>query len=347
MKTKDVGEKGLISDLISPKFKYSIDYGMGDDAAYIDIADASVLVTTDKIPEDLMALRMGLMSPFEHGRYLSEVNISDIAAMGGVPIALLLNLTMPDDFSVDYLSAFLDGVKASCDRWNVVVVGGDTKWGGSASFVATCIGQANNNNILKRSGAKIGDEIHVTNMFGLFSTALAYFIVAEPKGMKLEESELEFLKKKLIYPEARVSEGMFLSSQDCCTACMDITDGFSQSIHELGNASSVVFEIHENKFDYHPLTLKVAEFLSLKPKDIAFGVGLDLELLFTTNSACNPLLQNRYLSIGKAVAGTQNYLIDSKGSKSMIDAKGWAHFSGKSPHDLVKDNININSLTKA
>jgi len=342
MKAKNYGEKRLIRDVIFPIIKNDIDVGLGDDSSIIRISDFDIIASTDKIPEDLMALRLGLMTPFEHGRYLSEVNISDIAAMGGVPKALLLNLTMPDDFSIEYLESFLKGVKSSCKKWDVIIAGGDTKWGSTVCFSATCIGVLDKGKAIRRNGAKIGDYLFVSGIFGLFSTALLYFLAAKPSGFKLKYKEEIFLKNKLVLPEAKVDVGIDLNKSMCCSSCMDITDGFSQSLYELSDSSNVSFEIKECLFNYHELTYKLADYFKCTPNDIAFGVGLDLELLFTIKPEGINKISKHHILLGQAIEKESNMLLMRDGSSVVIEPKGWEHFTGKTPVELVK----LNSLQR-
>lgn len=127
---RDLGEKRIIAEIIRPLCgKTVVPIGIGDDAAMLAVpAGKNVVVSTDKIPEDLLAIQLGLMDAYHHGRYLATVNISDIAAMGGDPAGLVVTLALPDDFSVSYLTDLYRGLVDGCKEWDISVVGGDLGW---------------------------------------------------------------------------------------------------------------------------------------------------------------------------------------------------------------------------
>src|SRR4051812_32258242 len=100
LKISDIGEKRLIQEFIRPLFN-SADRveGVGDDCAMLSAPEGQLwLFSTDRVPADLIAFRLGVLDHCGLGRYLARLNISDIAACGGTPVALLLNLGLPDDF---------------------------------------------------------------------------------------------------------------------------------------------------------------------------------------------------------------------------------------------------------
>ena len=132
----DWGEKRIIREIIGPICNSpAIEIEVGDDAAVLNFpAGQQIVISCDKIPEDLLALQLGLMDPFSHGRYLATVNLSDIAAMGGQPLGLLCTLAIPDTFELEYLRAFVEGFAAGGAEWSTPVVGGDTGWASSVCF---------------------------------------------------------------------------------------------------------------------------------------------------------------------------------------------------------------------
>lgn len=330
----DFGEKKLISDFILPLFKSKVNFGLGDDAAMIKIGKNILLATTDKIPEDLIAIQLDLMSPEEHGRYLIAVNISDIAAMGGVPLAILLNLSFPKDFSFDYFIRFLNGIKNASAEFSTPIVGGDTKWGTVPCLTATCLGLSTEKRVLRRNGAKIGEVLCVSGEIGLFSTALIYFCYAKPKGVLLNKNEEEQLRKKLTWPLPKVKLGKYLGNSGYCTSCMDITDGFGQSIKELSESSNVSFQIFENQIPCNKLTYKLAKMLKCDWIDIAFGVGLDLELLFTLNEQ-HILKSKDIICIGKVIPHNENQLKRKNSIINLDSFGGWEHFLNLNAIDVV------------
>jgi thiamine-monophosphate kinase len=208
----DLGEKRIIREIIRPACQnQAVDVGVGDDAAIIAFPpNRRLVISTDKIPEDLLAIQLGIMDAFHHGRYLATVNISDIAAMGAEPLGLLCTLALPNTFEVGYLKEFINGFVAGGAEWNVPVVGGDTGWGSSVCVSATAFGCIESGNALLRSGAQVGDRIFVSDDIGGFGAALAYFVVAKSRGLQLSQDEEHWLRDKLIRPIARVDVGRAL-----------------------------------------------------------------------------------------------------------------------------------------
>jgi len=333
----DYGEKRIIREFIAPACNpRSVSVGVGDDAAVVDFPPKKQLViSTDKIPEDLLAIQLGLMDGFHHGRYLATVNISDIAAMGGQPLGLLCTLALPDSFEIEYLKSFMDGFVAGGSEWNAPVVGGDTGWGSAVCVSATAFGAIDPGRALLRSGAKIGDKVFVSGTLGGFGTALAYFVVAQERGLRLGKEDEDWLKSRLIKPVARVNIGCRLSDSGFCTSCIDVTDGVGQSLIELAQASKARFEIDMSALPLHPATQKVAEFLNCDVGKIVFGIGLDLELIGTLTRKAEITGLEQLTYFGRVVEGEPGVILNYGNRKSELPVPGWQHFKG-SAMELVR-----------
>jgi thiamine-monophosphate kinase len=326
----DLGEKRIIREIIRPACQnQAVDVGVGDDAAIIAFPpNRRLVISTDKIPEDLLAIQLGIMDAFHHGRYLATVNISDIAAMGAEPLGLLCTLALPNTFEVGYLKEFINGFVAGGAEWNVPVVGGDTGWGSSVCVSATAFGCIESGNALLRSGAQVGDRIFVSDDIGGFGAALAYFVVAKSRGLQLSQDEEHWLRDKLIRPIARVDVGRALFFSGLCTSCMDVTDGLGQSLRELAEASHACLLIDFELVPVHPITSKVASMLGCSLDKMVFGLGLDLQLLGTmsTRQSPEPLPGLRYF--GEVVHGEPGVIVNYGARKGPLPIHGWQHFTG-------------------
>jgi thiamine-monophosphate kinase len=333
----DLGEKRIIREIIRPACQNpSVEVGVGDDAAIVDFRPGRRLViSTDKIPEDLLAIQLGLMDAFHHGRYLATVNISDIAAMGAQPLGLLCTLALPNTFEVEYLKSFMKGFVAGGAEWNVPVVGGDTGWGSSVCVSAAAFGAIEPGYALIRSGAKVGDRIFVSGDIGGFGAALAYFIVARPKGLHLSEVEERWLRDRLIRPVARVDVGRTLVASGLCTSCIDVTDGVGQSLREIAEASRVCLQVDFESLPVHEITSRVANMLGCGLEKIVFGIGLDLELLGTVAAQQSSSLPTGLRYFGKVIHGEPGVVINYGTRKGTLPVAGWQHFTG-SAMDVVR-----------
>ena len=168
MEISKLGEFGLIhrlTDNIERK-NNSTKYGVGDDCAVLHYPDKHVLVTTDMLMEgvhfDLTYIDMRHL-----GYKAAMVNISEIFAMNGTPRQMTVSIAVSKKFKVEDLDEFYYGLRAACNKWNVDVVGGDT----TSSFTGlaisiTCIGEAAEEEIVYRNGAKDTDLICVSGDLG-------------------------------------------------------------------------------------------------------------------------------------------------------------------------------------
>ena len=168
MQISSLGEFGLIDRLtkdIQIKNK-STKYGVGDDCAVLHYPDKEVLMTTDMLMEgvhfDLTYIDM------EHlGYKAAMVNISDIFAMNGTPRQMIVSIALSKRFIVEDLDAFYQGLRRACDKWDIDIVGGDTTTSLTGLAISiTCIGEADKDAIVYRSGAKETDLICVSGDLG-------------------------------------------------------------------------------------------------------------------------------------------------------------------------------------
>src|ERR1700752_4769705 len=142
MLLRDIGEKKLISDYIRPLFNpQNLPSGVGDDCALIPVTDQKcVCISTDRVPADLISFKLGLIGFRELGQYLAVLNISDIAAAGGKPVALLLNFAFPSDFKLDDMLEIMAGTKMCAEQYGVSIVGGDLSDASEMNLVAISVG---------------------------------------------------------------------------------------------------------------------------------------------------------------------------------------------------------------
>ena len=338
LSVKDLGEKRIIKEIIKPIANDDELIGIGDDAAMVDIPPGhKIIVSTDKIPEDLLALQLGLMNPKEHGRYLAVANISDVVAMGAKPTSLLVTAALPNDFKVTYLKDFFEGVVEGCKEYDVKLVGGDLGWATSAMFSATSIGHVFPDKVIKRSTIKNNDLLFVSNEIGLFGSALIYYIVAKPNGLDLSNKEEEILRNSLCKPKIPLNIVKKLVESKVCTSLMDITDGVGMSVIELSNASKINFIIDEGKLPINPITKKIASFLKIDYLDIVFGIGLDLEVMGTTSTNDKEISGISHIGIARSNL-TENTVVRTDGSRIKMPNNGWQHFS-TGAMDQVKNSV--------
>jgi thiamine-monophosphate kinase len=289
-KIADIGEFGLISRIASSsKQGTGVITGIGDDAAVTQLTPGMQLLTsTDMLLEDVH-FRRAWHDPYRLGRKSLAVNISDIAAMGGIPRWALLSLAIPSDLPIDFLDEFTRGFLAMADEHGVSLIGGDTCASKSGLVISvTIMGEQLPESILRRSGAVLGDDIWVTGTLGDAALGLKFaesdFDFAQSPDRSLSGVEGKvFLLSRLLDPTPRVSAGLALAEAGLATAMIDISDGLLADFGHIAEQSCVggLIRLAEMPFSVH--FLSVASQLTDDTHALALSVGEDYELCFTAS----------------------------------------------------------------
>ena len=300
-----LGEFGLIKHLTKETNTKNASTlkGVGDDCAVLSYPDSKVLVTTDMLMEgvhfDLTYIDM------QHLGYKSAmVNISDIFAMNGTPRQMTVSLALSKRFSVEDMEEFYHGLRMACDKWGVDIVGGDTtsSYTGLAISI-TCIGEAQDEEIVYRNGAHDTDLICVSGDLGAAYMGLqllereksVYYQQVDEARKRDDKRELERLKnfqpdfagkeyllQRQLQPEARGDIAKRLREAGVRpTAMMDISDGLSSELMHICTQSNCGCRIYEKNLPIDYQTAVMAEELNLNVTTCALNGGEDYELLFT------------------------------------------------------------------
>lgn len=336
MKTKklsDVGEKEIISSFVKPLFNPNREIkGVGDDCALVHISGENVvLASTDRVPADLFAYKIGVIDAFELGQYAAKLNLSDIFAGGGVPTSLLLNIACPSDYSYGDFQAILQGVKKIADEFSCDILGGDISESSELNIVVTSIGISSPTNILRRCGAKAGDSIFISGEVGLTPAFFAAHSENQNVTGMVEASLVEKLNChfKMISPDRLFSKALVESK--ACTSCMDNTDGVGQCMIELAEASKVSFILEKSKIPIPGIVHKVANVASRDPIEFSFGAGVDFSLVGTLDGYWNQeraqaKIHPKIKIIGYVEKGDGVFIQDEFGGKKTFECKGWNYF---------------------
>jgi len=300
-----IGEFGLIhrlTDDLSVRNSSTIK-GVGDDCAVLHYPEKEVLVTTDMLMEgvhfDLTYIDM------EHLGYKSAmVNISDIFAMNGTPRQMTVSLAISKRFSVEDIEAFFNGLRIACEKWGVDIIGGDTtsSYTGLAISI-TCIGEADKDDIVYRSGAKNTDLICVSGDLGAAYMGLqllerektVYYRQIEEAKKKNDQNALkeleqfqpdfagkEYLLQRQLSPDARGDIINRLREANVHpTSMMDISDGLSSELMHICKASGCGCRVYEKNIPIDYQTAVMAEEMNMNLTTCALNGGEDYELLFT------------------------------------------------------------------
>lgn len=332
LRISEIGEKRLISEFIRPLFNADDDpTGVGDDCAMLEATEGDVfLFSTDRVPADLIAFRLGILNYEGLGLYLAYLNISDIAACGGRPVGLLLNFGLPRDFLYEDFKLLCNGVKKAADRYSCRVLGGDISDGKEVSISATSIGIAKPGRVLTRRGARPGDSIFISRPLGLTPTAFAYYLSDSNERINLSSLEIQELNEQFTNIDPLISLGLALASSDECTSCMDNTDGVGQSLLELSAASQSNFIVDRTLLRVPAIVEKVAQAMGKDVIEMAFSAGADFSLVGTLRGGWSQTeAVNRFGSalqiIGYVDIGT-GVTLDSESKRIPLTFSGWNYF---------------------
>ena len=329
-----LGEFGLIKHLtkdIELQNKET-QYGIGDDAAVLEIKEQQTLVTTDLLME---GVHFDLVyTPLKHLGYKAAiVNFSDIYAMNGTPKQITVSLAVSKRFCIEDLEQFYDGLKLACQLHHVDIIGGDTTSSVTGLAISiTCIGVADKDQIVYRNGAKETDLICVSGDLGAAYMGLQ--LLEREKAVFDGEKEAnpdftgkEYLLERQLKPEARKDIIEALAKEGIRpTAMMDISDGLSSELMHICTQSNTGCRIYEERLPIDYQTAVMAEELNMNVSTCALNGGEDYELLFTV-----PLTLHDKVSVIKGVKVIGHItkpelgcgLITRDGQEFELKAQGW------------------------
>lgn len=333
----ELGEFGLIDRLTKDfsNINDSTELGIGDDAAVLSYGNKKTVLTTDMLVEgihfDLMYM------PLKHLGYKSiVVNLSDIYAMNAEPKQVTVSLAISSKFSVEALEELYAGIHLACKNYKVDLVGGDTTSSLTGLVISvTAIGEANEEDLCYRSGAKEGDLICVTGDLG--AAYLGLQILEREKQIYLEHPEVQpemenaqYLLERHLKPEARRDVIRYFREAGLKpTAMMDVSDGLSSDIRHICRQSGVGCEIQESMVPINEDAYHMALNFNIDPITCALNGGEDYELLFTIQPEDETKIadESAFVIIGQITkADTGTVLVTKSGNRHPLKAQGWNHF---------------------
>lgn len=243
--------------------------GIGDDCALLQSdATQSLAVTSDMLVEGRHFFA-GANAEWLGHKALA-VNLSDLAAMGAKPVGFTLALALPNA-NADWLAQFSQGLFRLAQQWQCPLIGGDTTQG-PLTICITALGHVPAGSAIKRSGAKVGDDIWVSGTLGDARLALG----ALRKEWSLKPSSLETVLPRMHEPEPRIALGMQL--RGIANSALDVSDGLLGDLGHILKASQVNAEVLIDQLPTSPTLSEQSE--SLRRQCAANG-GDDYELCFT------------------------------------------------------------------
>lgn len=296
--------------------------GIGDDCAVLRTGSGvDTLVTTDFSLEGIH-FRRDWHSAESIGHRCLARGLSDIAAMGGEPVAGFLSLALPRDLPQRWVRSFSRGLLRLAEQYGVTLAGGDTAEspeGVVADIVV--LGTVAAGQAVLRSGARPGDRIFVSGALGGSAATLVRLKSRAPsRNQGLERRYLRHF-----YPDPRIALGRRLRQGKIATAMIDTSDGLTTDLSHICEESGVGAEID----DWRVPRAQLGNPAQRVDLDLALAGGEDYELLFTVPETCrvpDELADVSLKEIGRIIRGRRLWLRDSKGRRSELKARGWEHF---------------------
>ncbi len=268
------------------------------------------------------------MSLWQAARKAVVMNVSDFAAKGVKPLAILVSLGLPRSFTSKDIKEIGKGLNAGAREYGAYVIGGDTNEASDLVISLSVFGIAKKNKVKLRSGARVGDLVAVTGFFGKTTAGLKILL----ENLKANGEIRKVLVDSVLMPRARLKEGLALNETDAVTASIDSSDGLAWSLHEIAKASNVGFLI--NQLPVAEEVKKFAEVNGLDPLELALYGGEEYELVVTIKpelwskaETAVAKVGGRLLLIGKVIAGKSVFL-EVDGKRYIVKPKGWEHFRG-------------------
>jgi thiamine-monophosphate kinase len=327
MKIEKIGEFGLI-DLIKKRV-FSKDkrvlVNIGDDAAVIKPSSDKLLIfTTDTLMEKVhFDLRY---FTFEQVGWKAMVaNLSDVAAMGGLPQFALVTIGIPKSISVENVISIYKGMTKVAKRYKCKIIGGDTLFSPRGMFISIALlGEVEKNFLVKRSGAKKGDLICVTGDLGEAQAGLEFL-------KRYPRQKPTFIRKHLT-PFPRINEARTLVRYLKISSMIDISDGLSSELFHLTEESHLGAVIYEAKIPISPNCIKAGDLLKRSPLLWTLSSGEEYELLFTLGKKELSKLRKIKEMVKVSVIGEMQdkkegvSLIETSGKKRKLRKSGFTHF---------------------
>lgn len=283
--------------------------GIGDDAAILTRYSEQTVITSDLLV-DQVHFSVGTTNLELIGRKAIAVSLSDIAAMGAIPLAAVINLCLPKSFSLEDAQRLHHGATKIANEFNCPIVGGDTnRWDQGLVIGSTIVGKLASRG-WRIDGAKFGDRIIVTGSLG--GSILGKHLVFEPR--------------------CRIAE--YLATKYDIRAATDISDSLTVDLNEMASRSNVGAEVFPEMIPISDDARRLAGTNAtdpLTPLEHAMYDGEDFELLLAADPEqtelmlCDPNLNGSLFEIGRFVAQRGIFLVDSQGAATQIEPRGYEH----------------------
>ncbi|MDJ0971530.1 MAG: thiamine-phosphate kinase [Kiloniellales bacterium] len=323
------GEFDLIETYLAPLAAGQAGaFGLKNDAAiFPSIRDKSVVVTADTMVQGVHFLAED--PPDLVGRKLLRVNLSDIAAMGGKPFGYLVSVALPPDLGETWFAGLARGLGEDQAAFNVGLLGGDTvSTSGPPVLSLTALGRVPEDRVLRRNGARPGDDLYVSGSIGDAALGL---LVLQDRLAEVPEDAGRALADRYRLPQPRLELGQALAEGGFARTAIDVSDGLVADLGHLALGAGLAAELWAAEVPVSPSALEVLARAPDHLETVLTG-GDDYELLFSARESQREslveLAQQLDLPItriGRFSKGEGVSVLGHDGATLALSRGGWDH----------------------
>ncbi|MGC5328704.1 thiamine-phosphate kinase [Brevibacillus sp. SYSU BS000544] len=314
----------------------NVSVGIGDDAAVFSVSNQrEVVACCDAMIETVHFLKQ-TMKPSDIGYKSVISNISDIAAMGGIPLYALVTIGISPNWSASECQEIYEGIYDALREYHVQLIGGDTVSTPDALHLSvTLLGEVERGKAFLRSKANPGDIVFVTGTLG-DSAAGLHLLLAEAEKGDPSDDKWKDLRRKHQRPSAQVTTGRLLHQLEPMGALNDISDGLASELWEIAEASHVSILIEEDEIPLSQTLLDYCRSIDKDPYEWAWTGGEDYQLVGTVPESEYQQLKelcvdhNLFITcIGRVQKHDQQFvrMIDRYGRERVVEKTGYNHFA--------------------
>jgi thiamine-monophosphate kinase len=275
----------------------NLEVGIGDDAAVIRTTNRTV-ITSDMAVEGVH-FRLEWSSAFEIGRKITAANLADVFSMGAKPTFLVVAVSLTGNEDLEWIKNLAKGIAFEAHLVGAAVVGGDLAKGAAVTIAITALGEVTEP--ILRSGAKVGDQIFLSNLSGWSRAGLAIL----EKGLPIES---ESAKRAVAAFRAPTLNYAYAANLAQATAMSDVSDSLMTQAEQMAAASSAQFNLDFNLFqaaaDFVELRA-LSEEIDVSIADLILGGGEDHVFLATGQDLPGLLIGNVGAGTGLTVLGNE------------------------------------------
>lgn len=324
MNISDVGEFGFI-DAIKENTIFkpdSVVVGIGDDGAVYETTPGwQQIAVIDTMAEGSHFIIGRTAGWYETGYKAVASNLSDIAAMGGIPTHIVLSTALSPHMDIAEAQDLYRGIKDICRMYGVNILGGDTITSAQGLVITVAaFGEIEAGRAIRRSGAVPGDIVAVSHFIGNAGGGLDVLL--------RHQDGYEVLKKAHQLPVPQIRLGRLLVRFHA-HSLNDISDGLASEANEIAKASHVDIHLNRDDIPVHDELLAWAKASEQPVWRFVFQGGEDYELIFTITPDNFAALKKEFphvAAIGTVTEGTGKVFLQHTGKETILPPAGWTHF---------------------